>query len=312
MLEHQLRRHSAAVELLRQASSARPNCAEYSGKLGVALASAGRNQEALEALDRAVELDAGLAEAHYNRGVVLDRLGKSDEAMAAWRRMLELRPGYDDALNLLGQNCWRGMRPRRPLSTCARRRGVKVVVECQPQLRELLATVEGAAEVVARGEPLPRFDAHVRLISLPGMLGARLGNIPADVPYLRADERRTAEWKRRLEALDERDEHVPPPGVPPRGGGDSSGIVPKDPHRPHPIPLLFEPEPQSRRPEYRARGPDTGEARSTIRHFPRNWLGRQNWRRLFRFPLDHVTVQSIFCHSCRTAEGKGGGLAPWR
>ncbi len=78
------------------------------------------------------------------------------------------------------------------------RRGAKVIVECQPQLVELLGTVEGAAAVVARGEPPPRFDAHVRLASLPGMLGTRLGNVPAETPYLRADPRRVEEWKERV------------------------------------------------------------------------------------------------------------------
>jgi hypothetical protein len=89
--------------LLYKALAFRPDCAEYSGKLGMALGSVGRGEEALDALDRAVELDAGLAEAHYNRGVILDRLGRGDEAVAAWRRAVELRPGYDDALCMLGQ-----------------------------------------------------------------------------------------------------------------------------------------------------------------------------------------------------------------
>ncbi len=81
------------------------------------------------------------------------------------------------------------------------RRGAKVIVECQPQLVELPGTVEGAGhggQVVARGEPLPRFDAHVRLASLPGMLGTRLGNVPAGTPYLRLDPRRVEEWKERV------------------------------------------------------------------------------------------------------------------
>src|SRR5262249_58126242 len=45
--------------------------------------------------------------------------------------------------------------------------GAKVVLEVQPQLAALLGRLEGAAGVVARGEPLPPFDVHCPLGSLP-------------------------------------------------------------------------------------------------------------------------------------------------
>src|SRR4030095_17066903 len=47
------------------------------------------------------------------------------------------------------------------------RTGAKVVLEVQPQLAPLLRQLEGAAGVVARGEPLPSFYLPCPLCSLP-------------------------------------------------------------------------------------------------------------------------------------------------
>jgi ADP-heptose:LPS heptosyltransferase len=65
----------------------------------------------------------------------------------------------------------------------------------------LLARVEGVAGVVARGEPLPDFDVHCPVGSLPRALGTEPANIPADVPYLTPSAERIAKWRERIEAL---------------------------------------------------------------------------------------------------------------
>ncbi len=51
---------------------------------------------------------------------------------------------------------------------------------CSPSL-------EGVAEIVATGDPLPAFDYHCPLMSLPLAFRTDLANIPASVPYLRSD-----------------------------------------------------------------------------------------------------------------------------
>jgi hypothetical protein len=53
-------------------------------------------------------------------------------------------------------------------------------------------------QVIARGEPLPPFDVHVRLMSLPGIFGTRLESISAIVPYLSAEPSRVEQWRRKL------------------------------------------------------------------------------------------------------------------
>jgi hypothetical protein len=59
-------------------------------------------------------------------------------------------------------------------------------------------TLPGAAQIVTRGEPLPDFDLHCPLLSLPLALGTRLATIPAQTPYLRASPQAVMDWSARL------------------------------------------------------------------------------------------------------------------
>ena len=59
----------------------------------------------------------------------------------------------------------------------------------------LLAENFPGIDVIAVG-PLPAFDFHASLMSLPAILA--LESVPATVPYLMADEERVAKWRQRL------------------------------------------------------------------------------------------------------------------
>ncbi len=63
--------------------------------------------------------------------------------------------------------------------------GGQVLLECQPELRSVLGGTPGVDQVFVRGHAAPEFDLHAPLMSLPWLLGTRLTNIPAVVPYLR-------------------------------------------------------------------------------------------------------------------------------
>jgi tetratricopeptide (TPR) repeat protein len=78
-------------------------------------------------------------------------------------------------------------------------RNAKVICEVQPELQPLLSQLEGVT-VVAAGAPLPAFDLHCPLLSLPLASGTRIETIPAAVPYLAAPAERVAYWRDRLPA----------------------------------------------------------------------------------------------------------------
>jgi tetratricopeptide (TPR) repeat protein len=79
-----------------------------------------------------------------------------------------------------------------------RARGARVVLEVQPALAPLLARSGLADAVLPRGAPLPAFDVHCPLMSLPRAFGTRLDGIPAPARYLSADPARVAAWRARL------------------------------------------------------------------------------------------------------------------
>jgi len=79
-------------------------------------------------------------------------------------------------------------------------RGARVVCEVQPELQSLLAQIEDAQDitVIAKGAPLPAFDLHCPLLSLPLAFGTQPATIPAAIPYLVAPAERLAAWRDRL------------------------------------------------------------------------------------------------------------------
>jgi tetratricopeptide (TPR) repeat protein len=79
--------------------------------------------------------------------------------------------------------------------------GAKVVFEVQPQLKKLLRSLETQATIIGRGEPLPPFDFHTPLLSLPLAFRTDIDSIPGGVPYLKVDPAAARSWAERLAAL---------------------------------------------------------------------------------------------------------------
>jgi tetratricopeptide (TPR) repeat protein len=77
-------------------------------------------------------------------------------------------------------------------------RGANVILEVQPELAKLLSPLPGVAAVIARGKPLPPFDFHCPLLSLPLAFATELATIPAAIPYIAAAEHDIAPWRERL------------------------------------------------------------------------------------------------------------------
>jgi Flp pilus assembly protein TadD len=74
-------------------------------------------------------------------------------------------------------------------------RGGRVILQVQPALVRLLRALPGVAEVFA-GEPLPPFDCHCPLMSLPHAFGTMLHDIPPMPAYLQANPARVAGWRK--------------------------------------------------------------------------------------------------------------------
>ena len=76
-------------------------------------------------------------------------------------------------------------------------RGGRVVVQCPACLASLVRSVEGVSAVFTQAEPLPECDVQAPFLSLPRLVGTA-GNVPGEVPYMRADPERVARYRRML------------------------------------------------------------------------------------------------------------------
>jgi Tfp pilus assembly protein PilF len=91
-----------------------------------------------------------------------------------------------------------------------KRQGAAIVLEVQPELTSLIASLDPTVRVIARGDPLdasfgapsgdaiPKFDYHCPLLSLPLAFKTTPNSIPAEIPYLSAPEQKTKLWRDRL------------------------------------------------------------------------------------------------------------------
>ena len=215
----ELGRLEEALAAFERALAAAPGHAAAWNNRGRALQGLNRHAEAVASFDKALAIDKSYADAHSNRALSLLTLGELARGFAEyewrWKRagMIDLRRNYRGAL-------WLGEYPlarkrillhaeqglgdtiqfARYLPLVARM-GATVVLEVQPELKPLFEGMAGAAFVLARGEPLPAYDLHCPLGSLPLALKTAPATIPADLPYLHADAARIAAWRPRIEAL---------------------------------------------------------------------------------------------------------------
>lgn len=173
-----------------------------------------RFKEAIESFGRAIALAPENADAHWNeslahlltgdyregwkqyewrwkRGNLQPRdfkqpLWLGEESVAGKTILVHAEQGFGDTLQ-----CARYI----PLLA---KNGATVVLEVQPALKALFRSLEGVSTLLSRGEPLPAFDLHCPIMSLPLAFKTELSTIPANVPYLSVPKDRVEKWQRRV------------------------------------------------------------------------------------------------------------------
>jgi tetratricopeptide (TPR) repeat protein len=71
------------------------------------------------------------------------------------------------------------------------RRGCRIILMVYKELVPLLKAMPAVSSVIAYGDLIPRYDYHIPIFSLPGLLKANLETIPCDVPYISVPSHRT-------------------------------------------------------------------------------------------------------------------------
>jgi tetratricopeptide (TPR) repeat protein len=215
----QLNRPAEALAAFDGVLAAMPAHARGWNNRGRALQALNRHDEAVASFGKAIDLQKDYADAHFNQALSLLALGDLRHGFAQyewrWTRsgIADTRRGYRRPLWLgefpLGHktillHAEQGLGDTIQFARYApllARAGASVVLEVQPELKALLGGLAGVASCHARGETLPAFDLHCPLASLALALHTEPAGIPADIPYLHADEQRIAKWRPAIEVL---------------------------------------------------------------------------------------------------------------
>ena len=205
-----------AIELFTRCCNLAPTWPMSRLRLGFALLEEQRIADAEASFRIALNLDPNFADAHY--GLAWVRLAQGDFAVG-WEEMewrLQCRafasktkrfsqPQWDGSdLNgktiLIFQEQGHGdvIQYARYASLVADRGG-RVLLGCAPPLQEILKTIRGVAEIAPDPTRLPPFDYQLTLYSMPRVFRTTVETIPAEVPYVHADEARVRKWAQRID-----------------------------------------------------------------------------------------------------------------
>jgi tetratricopeptide (TPR) repeat protein len=185
---------------------------------GNLLGDLGRHGEALASLDQAIALDPHHALAHFSRSFVHLARGdfergwrdfewrwKNAHCVTSRERRTFREPLWLGDAPLAGKTilvyCEQGLGDTIQFCRYAallEKRGARVIFEVPRALQSLFGGLQGVSHLLTQGEPLPPFDYHCPLMSLPLALKTTMQTIPSSVPYLRADPERMRRWSDKL------------------------------------------------------------------------------------------------------------------
>ncbi|MCW5979875.1 MAG: tetratricopeptide repeat protein [Bryobacteraceae bacterium] len=206
-------RFDEALDAYDDVLSHQPDHVEAQNNRANTLLALGRPREAVEGYTLAIRRQPDHLEANFNRGIARLLLGNFAEGWQGyeWRSRQTNAPRRD-----FEQPLWDG----EPLTTqtllvhaeqglgdaiqfvrylpLVRERCARVFFECQPRLVPLFAGLSSIDGLIARGSPLPDFDFHIPLMSLPRVFETTLETIPSDTPYLAINPDLVGYWRRRI------------------------------------------------------------------------------------------------------------------
>ncbi len=202
-----------AAACYREALRLRPAYAESYNNLAVVLDKQRNHAEAGDCYRESLRLRPDYPDALLNQALGWIQAGRFEQGWAAYEHRWQVpgvnRPDFT-------QPAWAG----EPLggktilvyaeqglgdtfqfiryASMVKRRGGTVMYEGPGALLPLLSRCPGIDRLIARGTPIPEFQTHCALLSLPWLMRTTLATVPAEVPYLFADPALVSRWREEL------------------------------------------------------------------------------------------------------------------
>jgi hypothetical protein len=200
----------------QRAIELQPDYADAISSLASIFHEQGRSQEVIQLCRKAITLEPAHVNAHFHMALAQLRCGDFEngwseyewrwhtgvipdrkfhqprwngEPLAGKTILLHAEQGYGDTLQFIRY------------ASFVKQWAQTVILECPARLLNLLNRSPNIDRLVAHGDPLPAFDVHAPLLSLPRILKTSLQSIPQNVPYLFADPALIEYWRERLQAI---------------------------------------------------------------------------------------------------------------
>lgn len=206
----------AACDFYRQAIAVNPDFALAHYNLGVTLMEQGLFNDAIACYRRAMSIAPQLVEAQWNCALSMLMIGNYKDGWPLYDARLLQGPKL---IHRFTEPRWRGEDLSGKTLLVHAEQGFgdtlqfvryiallqqkvhpkKLVLECQPELKRLLARLSGVTQIVAGNvDRLPAFDVHIPLLSLALLFDTRLETIPQTIPYIEASDALREKWAARL------------------------------------------------------------------------------------------------------------------
>ena len=203
-----------AVVLLRQVLAARPDSVQAHLSLGAAYMELARFDAALACFDQVLRLAPAHALGHVNRALSLLSLGRYHEGWREWEWRWRCRTWYERTLPrpehrwdgshlagrtilLYGEQGYGDTLQALRYVPQVQREG-EVILRCGRDLTGLADRSNLADLVIGPDDPLPSFDRHAALMSLPGLFGTTVETVPEPVAGLTPRPELVEAWRDRL------------------------------------------------------------------------------------------------------------------
>lgn len=200
----------------RRALELAPTFADAWNNLGLTQIDLDRHSEALASYERALAVNPASAETHWNESLCLLQTGQLEAGFRKYEWRWE-RNRIKAGKRSFAQPLWLGdfsiegktilLHAEQGLgdtlqfcryAALVSNLGAKVVLEVPAELMRLMTTLDGVDQLIEAGQPLPPFDCHCPLLSLPLAFRTDLASIPSATPYLFADHLAVEQWRARL------------------------------------------------------------------------------------------------------------------
>ncbi|MDD5328827.1 MAG: tetratricopeptide repeat protein [Sulfuricella sp.] len=206
----------AAIDRYQQAILLNPDFADAHHNLALVYTEKGMLQESIRCFQDAISVSPDFVNAHLNMSLSQLLMGSLEQGWAEyeWRwqsdHMQAIKYNYKQPL-WLGKESLRGktillhheqgfgdtIQFCRYAKLVAGLEATVLLLVPKP-LKSLMTELEGASQVLAEGETLPKFDYHCPLMSLPLAFSTGLNTIPVEDSYLRYGPDHASKWAEKL------------------------------------------------------------------------------------------------------------------